>query len=214
MQNCSLQHWTLPLSPIISTTRYCFCFGAIPSFFLELFLHWSPVAYWALTDLGSSSFSILSFCLFIPFMWFSRQEYWVGCHSFLQWTTFFQTSPPWPICLGWPDRVWLSFTELDKAVVRVIILATFLWLWFQSVCPLMPSHNTYRLPSHLGFSYLGRGVSLHCCSSKVQLLLLILDDVTPPDLEHGVTPLGTPVPTQPPLTYMSKLSCLLQHYSQ
>ena len=26
-------------------------------FFLELFLHWSPVAYWALTNLGSSFFS-------------------------------------------------------------------------------------------------------------------------------------------------------------
>ena len=45
---------------------------SIPSFFLELFLHWSPVAYWAPTDLGSSSFSILSFCLFILFMGFSR----------------------------------------------------------------------------------------------------------------------------------------------
>ena len=33
----------------------------------------SPVAYWAPTDLGSSSFSILSFCLFILFMGFSRQ---------------------------------------------------------------------------------------------------------------------------------------------
>ena len=30
------------------------------------------------TNLGSSSFSILSFCLFIPFMGFSRQEYWSG----------------------------------------------------------------------------------------------------------------------------------------
>ena len=47
-------------------------------FFLELFLPWSPVAYWAPTDLGSSSFSILSFCLFILFMGFSRQEYWSG----------------------------------------------------------------------------------------------------------------------------------------
>ena len=42
---------------------------------LELFLHWSPIAYWAPTDLGSSSFSILLFCLFILFMGFSRQEY-------------------------------------------------------------------------------------------------------------------------------------------
>ena len=76
MQYCSLQHQTLLLSPLPSTTGCCFCFGSIPSFFLELFLHWSPVAYWAPTDWGSSSFSILSFCLFMLFMGFSRQEYW------------------------------------------------------------------------------------------------------------------------------------------
>ena len=78
MQYCSLQHWTLLLSSVTSTAGYSFCFGSISSFFLELFLHWSPVAYWAPTDLGSSSFSILSFCLFILFMGFSRQEYWSG----------------------------------------------------------------------------------------------------------------------------------------
>ena len=37
MQCCSLQHQTLLLSPVTSTTGYCFCFGTIPSFFLELF---------------------------------------------------------------------------------------------------------------------------------------------------------------------------------
>ena len=68
MQYCSLQHRTLLLSPVTSTTGYGFCFGSIPSFFLELFLHCSSVAYWAPTDLGSSSYSILSFCLFILFM--------------------------------------------------------------------------------------------------------------------------------------------------
>ena len=78
MQYCSWQHWTLLLSPVTSVAGYCFCFGSIFSFFLELFLHWSAVAYWAPTDLGSSSFSILSFCLFILFMGFSRQEYWSG----------------------------------------------------------------------------------------------------------------------------------------
>ena len=78
MQYCSLQHRSLLLSPVTSTTGYCFCFSSILSFFLELFLHWSPVAYWAPTDLGSSSFSILSFCLFILFMGSSRQEYWSG----------------------------------------------------------------------------------------------------------------------------------------
>ena len=53
----------------------CLCFGSIPSFFLELFLHFSPVAYWAPTNLGSSSFSVLSFCLFMLVLGFSRQEY-------------------------------------------------------------------------------------------------------------------------------------------
>ena len=61
-----------------------------------------------------------------------------------------------------------------------------------------------HLPSYLGFSYLGRGVSLHGCSSKAQPLLLTLDEgylltAAPPDLEGGVAPLGPPVPVQPPL---------------
>ena len=75
MQYCSLQHQTLLLSPVTSTNGYCFFFGSIPSFILELFLHWSPVAYWAPTDLWSSSFTVLSFFLFILFMGFSRQEH-------------------------------------------------------------------------------------------------------------------------------------------
>ena len=65
-------------SPVTSTTGCYFCFGSIPSFFLELFLHCSPIAYRAPTNLGSSSFSVLSFCLFILFMGFSRQKYWSG----------------------------------------------------------------------------------------------------------------------------------------
>ena len=40
-----------------------------------------------------------------------------------------------------------------------------------SVC--LPSDALLQhLPSYLGFSYLGRGVSLHGCSSKAQFLLL------------------------------------------
>ena len=49
-----------------------FCFGSVPLFFMQLFLHWSPVAYWAPTDQWSSSFSVPSFCLFKLFMGFSR----------------------------------------------------------------------------------------------------------------------------------------------
>ena len=117
MQYCSLQHQTLLLSPVPFTTGYCFCFGSIPSFFLKLFLHWYPIEYWVATNLGSSSFSVLSFCLSILFMGFSRQEYWSGLPFPSTWTSFCQTSPPWPTHLGWPHRAWLSFIKLDKAVV-------------------------------------------------------------------------------------------------
>ena len=78
MQYCSLLHQTLLPSPVTSTTGHCFPFGSISSFFLELFLHSSPVAYWAPINPGRSSFSVISFCLFILFMGFSRQEYWSG----------------------------------------------------------------------------------------------------------------------------------------
>ena len=136
IQYCSLQHWTLLPSPFTSTTGRWFCFCSISSFFLELFLHSSPVAYWAPTELGSPSFSVISFCLFILFMGFSRQEYWSVSWFPSLLTTFCQTSPPWVIHLGWPHRAWLSFIELDKAVVHVTSLISFLWLCFHSVCPL------------------------------------------------------------------------------
>ena len=69
-----------------------------------------------------------------------------------------------------------------------------------SVC--LPSDALLQhLPSYLGFSYLGRGLSLHGCSSKVQPLLLTLDKgylliAAPSDLERGIDPLGPPAPAQ------------------
>ena len=61
-----------------------------------------------------------------------------------------------------------------------------------------------HLPSYLGFSYLGHGVSLHGCSSKAQPLLLTFEEgylLTSafPDLQLGIAPLGPPVPPQRPL---------------
>ena len=93
IQYCSLQLQTLLSPPDPATTGHCFHLGS-GSFLLELFLWSSPVAYWAPTDTGSSSFSILSFCLLILFMRFSRQNTEVLCHSLLQWSTFCQNSPP------------------------------------------------------------------------------------------------------------------------
>ena len=67
---------------------------------------------------------------------------------------------------------WFSFVELDKAVDCVIRLASCLIV--VSVC--LPSDALSQcLPSYLGFSYLGHGVSLHGCSRKAQLPLLTLD---------------------------------------
>ena len=179
MQYCSLQHQTLLLSPVTSTTGYCFCFCSIPSFFLQLFLHWSPAlpggsdgkasAYnagdpglipgsrrssgegngnplqysclenpmdggdWLATVLGVtknwtqlSDFTIdftighlltwrvhLSVSYLFAFSccsWGSQgKNTEVVCHSLLQWTTFCQTSPPWPSSLGWLHPAWLSF---------------------------------------------------------------------------------------------------------
>ena len=176
MQYCSLQHWTLLLSPVPSTTGCCFCFGSIPSFFLELFLHWSPVAP---TNQGSSPFSILSFCLFILFMGLSRQEYWSVLsfpspvdHILSDLSTM--TRPSW--VAPW---AWLSFTELDKAVVLVwldwlvfcdygfsvsalwcplatpTILLGFLLPWMWGISSWLLQQSAATAP------YLGRGVSPH-----------------------------------------------------
>ena len=175
MQYCSLQHRTLLLSPVTSTTGYCFCFGSMPSFFLELFLHWSPVAYWAPTDLGRSSFSILSLRLFILFMGFSRQEYWSGLpfpspvdHILSDLSTM--TRPSWVAPQGMAYFHWVR----QRCGPSVIRLASFLWVWFQFVCPLMSSHNTYCLTwvsLTLGVGYLFTAALL--------------------DIERGVAPLDS-----------------------
>ena len=73
-----LQHQTLLSPPDTSTTGDCFQFGLASSFLLKLFLFSSQKAYWAPTNLGSSSFSVISFCPVILFMEFSRQEYGSG----------------------------------------------------------------------------------------------------------------------------------------
>jgi len=123
MQYCSFQHGTWLPSPVTSTMGCCFCFGSISSFFLEFFLYWSPVAYWAPTDLGSSSFSVLSFCLFILFMGFSRQEYWSGiCRELWlsmralwkcgwPWSQMPSSSPPCPQFLA--QGSWASYLKLS-----------------------------------------------------------------------------------------------------
>ena len=135
-------------------------------------------------------------CL-ILFMGFSRQEYWSGLpfpspvdHILSDLSTM--TRPSWVA-----PQAWLSFIELDKAVVLV-------WLDFCEYgftvsalwCPLATPTIL------LGFLYLGCGVSLHSCSSKAQPMLLTLDKgdlltAALPDLQWGIAPLGPPVPAHP-----------------
>ena len=131
MQYLSLQHQSLFLSAVTFTTGCCFCFGSISSFFLELFLHSSPVAYWAPADLENSSFSVINFYLFILSMVFSRQEYLCGL-PFLSPVDYILselstiTRPSWVALQGMAH----SFIELDKAVFHVISLISFLGPWF------------------------------------------------------------------------------------
>ena len=89
----------------------------------------------------------------------------------------------------WSD--WLVFCEYGFSVSP---------LW----CPLATPTVS------LGFSYLGHGISLHGCSSKVQLLLLTLDEVAPPDLECGVASFGSPAPVQLLLLIVT-LNSILTH---
>ena len=88
---------------------------------------------------------------------------------------------------SWVAHVaWLSFIELDKAVVHVIRLTSFLRLWF--VClPSDVSRNTY----HLSWASLTLDVGyLFTDVPAAQPLLLTLDEsylfiATPPDLERA-----------------------------
>ena len=125
MQYCSLWHQTLFSPPDTSTPVISALAQPLHSFWS--FLCSCPVAYWTPTDLGGSSSSVVYFFLFIPFMGFTRPEYWSGLPFLLQWTVFCQNSPLWPIHLGWPCMAWLiaslNYTRL-----------WFLWsFWLASV---------------------------------------------------------------------------------
>ena len=80
---------------------------------------------------GEFIFQCPLFLPFMLFMGFSRQEYWSGLpfpslvnHILSELSTM--TCPSWVALHGMAH----SFTELDRAVVHVISLISFLWLWF------------------------------------------------------------------------------------
>ena len=73
-------------------------------------------------------------CPFILFMGFSGQEYWSGL-SFPSLVEHILSDLSTMTHLSWMALHGMAhiFTELDKALVHVIRLVSFLWLWF-SVC--------------------------------------------------------------------------------
>ena len=76
------------------------------------------------------------FALFILFMGFSRQEYWSGL-SFPSPVDYTLSELSTTTCPSWLalHGIFHSFIALDKAVVHVISLVSFLWLWFSFCLP-------------------------------------------------------------------------------
>ena len=134
MHYCSLQHQTLHPLPVISTTGCC-GFGLVSSFFLELFLHSSPIAYWAPTNLGAH--------LSVSYHFAFHTVHGVLKARILKWLPSpspvdhilselsIMTRPFWVALRGMAH----NFIELNKAVVHVIILVSFLRLWSSFCLP-------------------------------------------------------------------------------
>ena len=138
MNYCSLQHRTLLPSPVTSTTGFGFALALSLHSFWSYFptLFQEHIVY---LPTGGIYLSVSYLFAFSYCSWGSQgKNTEVICHSLLQGTAFCQNPPPWPVHLGWPYMACLSFTELDKAVVHMISLISFLWLWF-SFC--MPSEG-------------------------------------------------------------------------
>ena len=173
MQYCSLQHRTLLLSPVPSTTRCCFCFGSIPSFILSGVI--SPLISSSILGTYQPGEFLFQYPNILPFHTVH------GVLKALKWFAISFSSGPRslrplhhdPTVLGGPSRHGL-----------VSLSQTRLWSWNQtgwfsvivvSVC-LPPDALSQHLPSYLGFPYLGCELSLHGCSSKAQPLLLTLEE--------------------------------------
>ena len=132
MQHCSLHHQNLRSLPDTSTTECYFHFGPVASFFLGLLVINCSLLfpYWTPSNLGSSSSSVINFCLCMLFMAFSQQEYCSGLpfsppveknsdhvlSELSTMTVFCQNSPLWPVHFGWPCMAWfrasLIYTSL------------------------------------------------------------------------------------------------------
>ena len=156
MKYLSLQPQILLPSPVTTITGCYFCFGSVSSFFLELFFHWSPVANWAPTNLRSSSFTVLSFFLFILFVRFSRQEIPVVTGKFglgvqndagqrltefcqentlIIVNTLFQQHNSTPISQYWNQIDYVLFSQRWRSTIQSAKNKTWSWPWLWSWTP-------------------------------------------------------------------------------
>ena len=168
MKYCSLQHRDLLLSPVHPQVGIAF---ALPQ---SLHSFWSYVS----TDLQQHighlpTWGVHLSVSFLPFLtihevlkariltWFAI-PFSSGLHSVrpLHHDPSVLGGPIWHgLVLLSQTRLW-SCDQIGQLSVIVV-----------SVC--LPSEPLSQcLPSYLGFTYLGHGVSLHRCSSKAQLLLV------------------------------------------
>ena len=135
MQYCSLQHQTLLPSPVTSTTGCCFCFGSISILSGVI----SPVISSSILGTYWPGEFLFQYPIILPFhtvhgvlkarilKWFSI-PFSSGSHFVRLSTT---THSSWVALHGMAH----SIIELDKAVVHVISLISFLWLWFSFCLP-------------------------------------------------------------------------------
>ena len=111
MQYCSLQHETLISPPDTSTSECCFCFSQASSFFQQLFLCFSPVAYWTHPSLAAHLLVSYVFTFSYPSWGSQGKNTGVVCHSLLSGDVLSELST-----MTCPSRVALhgvahSFTE-------------------------------------------------------------------------------------------------------
>ena len=173
-QYCSLQHQTLFRSPVTFTTGRCFRFGSVSSFFLELFLHSSPVAYWAPT-----TWEFIFQCyIFLPFHTVHGvlkarmlKQFAIPFSS----GPFCQNSPPWLFHLGWTYIAWfivsLNQTRLypcDQfgwfSVIVVFILSALWWMRIRSL---------WKLPNEEGLA-VGKIGTFHYTRQFIGMSSLLL----------------------------------------
>ena len=148
MQYCSLQLWTLLPSPVTSTT------GMLWLCLFILFGVISPLISSSILGTYQPGEFIFQCPIFLPFhvvhgVLKARILKWLPVSSLADHVLSDLSTMT---CLSWVALPGMghSFIELDKAVVHVIRLVSFLWLWF-SVC--LPSDGEGRESEVIDFPW-------------------------------------------------------------